>query len=122
MRYINVMRIILVPLLVGVAAFGQTGSRNERFNHVQWKLTLDQTAAAPGSTVLGRFEATIEPEWHVYSLTTPPGPIPTSIKTLESQAIDSVTIFEPPPVRRFDPNFNADTETYEGTQVFLAKI
>ena len=27
-----------------------------------------------------------------------------------------------PPVRKFDPNFNADTETYEGTQVFLARI
>jgi thiol:disulfide interchange protein len=122
MRYINVMRFVLVPLLVGVFAFGQTPSRNERFNHVQWKLTLDQTTAAPGATVLGRFEANIEPEWHVYSLTTPPGPIPTSIKTVESPAIESVTIFEPPPVRKFDPNFNADTETYEGTQVFLAKI
>ena len=32
------------------------------------------------------------------------------------------TIFEPPPIRKFDPSFNADTETYEGTQTFLARI
>src|SRR5207237_689528 len=33
-----------------------------------------------------------------------------------------VVIFEPPPIRKFDPNFNADTETYEGSQTFLARI
>src|SRR6202043_2412585 len=25
-------------------------------------------------------------------------------------------------IRKFDPSFNADTETYEGTQVFLARV
>src|SRR6202034_1109311 len=98
--------------------FGQ----REKFNHVQWKLTFDQASAAPGATVLGRLEATVEPEWHMYSLTTPPGPIPTTITSKDSAAVEKFTIFEPPPIRKFDPNFNADTETYEGTQVFLARI
>ena len=57
----------------------------------------------------------------MYSLTTPPGPIPTTIKTIDSPAVDQVTIFQPPPIRKFDPNFNADTETYEGTQTLLAR-
>jgi thiol:disulfide interchange protein len=58
----------------------------------------------------------------MYSLTTPPGPIPTTIKTGSNPAIASVIFFEPPPIRKFDANFQADTETYEGKQVFLARI
>jgi thiol:disulfide interchange protein DsbD len=100
------------------SVFAQT----EKFNHVQWTLKFDQPSAAPGATVLGHLEARIDPEWHMYSLTTPPGPIPTTIKLTDSAAVQQVTIFEPPPVRKFDPNFNADTETYEGTQTFLARI
>ncbi len=42
----------------------------------------------------------------MYSLTTPPGPIPTTITTDNSPAVDKFTIFEPPPIRKFDPNFN----------------
>ena len=110
----------LLPL-IGLAASLAYG-QSEKFNHVQWKLTLDQSSAAPGATVLGRLDAVVDPEWHMYSLTTPPGPIPTTIKTDNSPAVDRFTIFEPPPIRKFDPNFNADTETYEGSQTFLARI
>jgi thiol:disulfide interchange protein DsbD len=109
----------LLPLLLCAAgAFGQT----EKFNHVQWTLQFDQPSAAPGATVLGRLEARVDPEWHMYSLTTPPGPIPTTIKLTDSSAVAQLTLFEPPPVRKLDPNFNADTETYEGAQTFLARI
>jgi thiol:disulfide interchange protein len=109
-----------LPLILFLASpvFGQS----EKFNHVQWKLTVDSSLAAPGAMVAGRLEATVDPEWHMYSLTTPPGPIPTTIETSDSPSVDQFTIFEPPPVRKFDPNFNADTETYEGTQTFLARI
>jgi thiol:disulfide interchange protein len=112
------MRRFLLLLLIAISAFGQS----EKFNHVQWNLTLDQASAAPGATVLGRLKATVDPEWHMYSLTTPPGPIPTTIKTVNSPAVEKFTIFQPPAVRKFDPNFNADTETYEGSQTFLARI
>ena len=112
------MRRIFLFLALSFSAFAQS----EKFNHVQWKLTFDQAAAAPGATIAGRLEAIVDPEWHMYSLTTPPGPIATTIEAVDSPAIGRVTIFEPPPVRKFDPNFNADTETYEGTQVFLARI
>ena len=110
-------RLALLLTFAGIA-FGQS----EKFNHAQWKLTLPQTSAAPGSTILGRLDATVEPEWHMYSFTTPPGPIPTSIETKDSPAIEKFTIFEPPPVRKFDANFKADTETYEGAQTFYARI
>jgi thiol:disulfide interchange protein len=112
------MRRLLLLIALATVAFGQS----EKFNHVQWKLTLDQSVA-PGATVIGHLEATVDPEWHMYSLTTPPGgPIPTTITTDNSPSIDKFTIFEPPPVRKLDPGFGVDTETYEGSQTFLARI
>ena len=103
-------------LLLAASAFAESE------NHVQWTMTVDQPTAAPGSTVLAHLEARIDEGWHMYSLTTPPGPIPTTIKTVNGAAVASVTFFEPPPVRKYDENFKADTETYEGTQTFLARI
>jgi thiol:disulfide interchange protein DsbD len=112
------MRRLFVLLLLAAGAFGQS----ESFNHVHWTMAIDQATAAPGATVLAKLTATVDPDWHMYSLTTPPGPIPTTIKTTMADAVEKVTFFEPPPVRKYDPNFQADTETYEGTQVFLARI
>lgn len=112
------MRRLFLLLAFAACAFGQS----ESFNHVHWTMTIEPAAAAPGSTVLAKLTATVDPEWHMYSLTTPPGPIPTTIKPTKDDAIGSVTFFEPPPVKKFDPNFQAETETYEGTQVFLARI
>jgi thiol:disulfide interchange protein len=112
------MRALLLFVISGASLFAQS----EKFNHVQWTLTIDAPSVAPGGSVIGKLKAEIDPEWHMYSLTTPPGPIPTTIKNIDSPAVDRVTIFEPPPVRKFDPNFNAETETYEGSQTFLARI
>ncbi len=85
-------------------------------------MTLDSPSATPGATVLAHLEATVDDGWHMYSLSTPPGPIPTTIATIDGAAIANVTFFEPPPIRKYDPNFQADTETYEGKQIFLARI
>jgi thiol:disulfide interchange protein len=112
------MRVLVLAVLCGLSVFGQT----ENFNHVQWTFTLDQAAAAPGQTVTAKLRAEIDPEWHMYSLSTPPGPIPTTIKIINSPAVAAFTIFQPAPTRKFDPNFKVDTETYEGGQTFLARI
>jgi thiol:disulfide interchange protein len=112
------MRALVLAAVCSLTVFGQI----EKFDHVQWTMTLDQTAAAPGQTVTAKLHAQIDPEWHMYSLSTPPGPNPTTIKIIDSPAVAGFTIFEPAPVRKFDPNFNAETETYEGSQTFLARI
>src|SRR5579862_5090441 len=115
------MRRLLLPLLVVCCALAQSAyAQDPKFNHAQWKLTFDQASAAPGATVVGKLEATIDPEWHMYSLTTPAGPIPTTITLKDSPAVERFTIFEPKPVLKFDPSLKTDTETYEGTQVFYA--
>ncbi len=114
------MRRLFLLLCLAIPAFAQGTA--EKFNHVQWTATANPAEAAPGGTVLVRLDANIDTEWHMYSLTTPPGPIPTTIRLVDGAAIEKVTYFQPPAVTKFDPNFNANTETYEGRQVFLAKV
>jgi len=90
---------------------------------VQWSLVPEKATVAPGGTVLARLTATLEPGWHLYSPTTPKGgPIPTSLGLAESPAVASVHVYEPKPERRFDPNFQLDTETFEKEVVFLLAI
>ena len=91
-------------------------------DHVKWSLEITPQAAPPGAKVLGHLTAKIDPGWHLYSLSTPPGPIPTTIKVASQPAIERFRILQPKPVRKFDPNFNADTETYEGQAVFLLEL
>src|SRR5262249_34905738 len=50
------------------------------------------------------------------------GPIVTSISLEDNPAIASYKLFEPKPVRKSDPNFGIDTETYEGKAEFLFQV
>jgi thiol:disulfide interchange protein len=90
-------------------------------NNVQWSLALDPAAAAAGSKVLARLEGRIDPDWHVYSMTSA-GAIPTTIKLDANAAVEKVRVFQAPPKKAYDPNFQLDTETYEGSAVFLLEL
>ena len=90
-------------------------------HNVQWSLSLEPAAAAPGSLVLARLEARIDPGWHVYSMTSA-GAIPTSVKLAANAAVEKVRLFQAPPKKAYDPNFQLDTETYEGSAVFLLEL
>jgi len=114
-------RMSILLLFLALSATG-VSAQSEKFNHVKWTMTVDQASARPGGTILAKLQAEIDPGWHMYSLTTPPGPIPTTIKLVDDSTVEQFTVFEPPPIRKFDPNFNAETETYEGSQTFLARI
>jgi thiol:disulfide interchange protein len=88
---------------------------------VQW--TLGGGKTAPGGKAYLELKATIQPGWHLYSPTTPPGgPIITKIEVAESPAIASYTVYRPEPVRKLDPNFQIETETYTGTANFLLEL
>lgn len=80
---------------------------------VQWALTFDAKSAAPGSHVLAKFTGTIQPGWHVYSMTTPPGgPNPTTAGIAPNPAIAGFKIYQPKPVSKLDPSFGIQTETF----------
>ena len=90
-------------------------------NNVKWSLSLEPRAAAPGSKVLARLEGQIDPGWHLYS-TTSAGAIPTTIKVAANAAVEKIRVFPAPPKKAYDPNFQLDTETYEGSAVFLLEL
>ena len=90
---------------------------------MQWTLAFDSKAAPPGSHVLARFTGTIQPHWHVYSMTTPPGgPNPTTARIADNPAVAGFKIYQPAPVRKLDPSFGIDTETFAEQYVLLFDI
>jgi thiol:disulfide interchange protein DsbD len=95
------------------ACFGQP------LDPVQWSLRSDLLRVRPGDSISLRLTATIEPGWHLYSLTTPKGgPIPTTA-TLRAGALQKAVFYQPAPDRRFDQNFNLDTETFANQAALL---
>jgi thiol:disulfide interchange protein DsbD len=110
-------RVLLTLLLAAASGF------SEKLDPAKWSLALQPAAAAPGSKILAKLQAKIEPGWHLYSLTTPAGgPIRTTVRLDNNAAVASFRVFEPQPKRAFDPNFNLDTETYEDQPAFLIEI
>jgi thiol:disulfide interchange protein DsbD len=90
---------------------------------VQWALTFDSKSAAPGSHVLAKFTGTIQPHWHVYSMTTPPGgPNPTTASIADNPAVAGFKIYQAKPVRKLDPSFGIDTETFSDQYQLLFDI
>jgi hypothetical protein len=90
-------------------------------NNVNWSLTLGPATAAPGSKVVARLEGKIDPGWHLYSMTTAAA-IPTTVKVAANAAVDKVRVFQAPPKKSYDPNFQMETETYEGSAVFVLEL
>ena len=90
---------------------------------VQWTLSFDSKSVRPGEHVLAKFEAKVDSPYHVYSLTTPKGgPNPTTVSIADNPAVAGFKVYEPKPERKFDPNFQLDTETYESEVAVLIDI
>jgi thiol:disulfide interchange protein DsbD len=110
--------LLLIGLLPAVAAAKE--------DPVQWTLGAAPGGGgkvAPGAKAYLELKATIQPGWHLYSPTTPPGgPIITKIEVAESPAVASYTVYRPEPMRKLDPNFQIQTETYTGTANFLLEL
>jgi len=92
---------------------------------VRWTLAPAGGTAvvAPGGVAYFELKATVDPGWHLYSPTTPPGgPIITKIQVTPNPLFKEAQIYRPQPVRKLDPNFQVDTETYTGEAVFIAAV
>jgi thiol:disulfide interchange protein len=92
-----------------------------REDPVQWTLQPIKgfERVKPGAAAWLELTATIQPGWHLYSPTTPPGgPIPTKIELTPNAAVTGAKVWRQQPVRRLDPNFNIDTETYADSAIF----
>jgi thiol:disulfide interchange protein len=108
---------LLLPLTL--CAFSLSAAKEDP---VQWTLNPATGSAQvlPGDKAHFELKASIQPGWHLYSPTTPPGgPIITKIKLKDNPAILSYNVFRPQPVRKIDPNFQLETETYTNAVTFL---
>jgi thiol:disulfide interchange protein DsbD len=106
---------IVSLLLVAGCAFAQQDQ------HVEWSLALEPGSAPPGAKVLARLTGIIDPGWHLYSMSTPAA-TPLTILLADNPVVERYRALQPPPKRTFDPNFNSDTETYEGQVAFLLEL
>ncbi len=98
---------------------------NAKEDPVRWSLAPanGESVVSPGGLAYFELKATVDPGWHLYSPTTlPGGPIITKIQVNPNSLLKSAQIYRPPPVRKLDPNFQIDTETYTGEAVFLAEV
>ena len=109
----------LLASLAGADVWAQTASRKAPIDPVQWSLELQPATSAPGERVAGRLTARIEAGWHLYSSTTGVRQIATRITLDENPAVAEWKVYQPQPVVQFDPNFQQDSELYEGEAVFL---
>jgi thiol:disulfide interchange protein len=109
------------PLAICFLALASVAGAAE--DPVQWTLTFDAKTAAPGSHLLAKLTGTIQEHWHVYSMTTPPGgPNPTTASIVDNPAVAGFKIYQAKPVRKLDPSFGIDTETFAGQYVLLFDI
>jgi len=119
-KFPRVTSLWLAPLALLI--LGGTSLCSAKEDPVQWTMAPVNHAAevSPGGQAYFELKATLEPGWHLYSPTTPPGgPIITKIQVADSPAIASYNVYRPQPVRKLDPNFGIDTETYVGSAAFL---
>ncbi len=58
----------------------------------------------------------------MYSLSTPQGPIPTTIRLLDVPAVAGFQVYQPRPNITFDPNFKLNTEFFEKEVTFLLLV
>jgi thiol:disulfide interchange protein DsbD len=112
-------------LALAVLVFGLPVVLQAKEDPVLWTLAPagGKTVVAPGGSAYFELKATVDPGWHLYSPTTPPGgPIITKIQIAPNALLKNARIYRPQPVRKLDPNFQIDTETYSGEAVFIAEV
>jgi thiol:disulfide interchange protein len=107
--------------ILGFILAGWTCAWAQGSGHVAWVLSSDPAIVRPGGRVVLRIAGQIDPGWHLYSASTPSG-IPTSFQLEPQRSFAAVRLLQPPPKRAYDPNFQADTETYQGQVTFLLDV
>jgi thiol:disulfide interchange protein DsbD len=107
----------IATILAGGSAYAQG------LDPVKWTLAAPVSNVKPGGSIPLKLTATLEPGWHLYAPSTPPGgPIPTTLKLLENPLVENFTVQEPTPERKFDENFKVDVEWYQEEVTFTVPL
>src|SRR5436190_881176 len=106
-------------IFCALALFAALAGMGLAQNPVKWSMSVEPAAAAPGSKILARASATIEPGWHLYGLSTPPPSPATRLKLADKALYTPGAVYYREPKRVFDKNFNIETQSYEEKAEFL---
>ena len=113
-------------VLIALFAFSLVDTFAQDLNPIRWSIQKENSASAvkAGDKFNVQVIAAIDEGWHLYSLDQPAGgPIPTRISVPEDQKFKLEGDIESPlPQVLFDPNFNMDTQFYEGEAVFKLPV
>ena len=105
-----------VVILLALLALGFA---QETLSPAKWSAKVDPQQLAPGSKGAMKITVALDPDWHLYSLTQPPPPRGLRLKLEDSPVFTQAgDPSEPTPKVQFDPNFQIDTKSFEGTVTF----
>jgi thiol:disulfide interchange protein len=91
----------------------------QKLDPIHWTLTAAPETAARAALTL---DATMDEGWHLYSMTTPAPPKKTTAKLNEGSIGELVELYQQTPVRKLDPNFGSETETYDRSARFVLMV
>jgi len=103
--------------IAGLVMWLTVAAYSQRLYPAQWTLSSAVEVAKPGATIPLKLTATIQPGWHLYSLTIPEDKLPTTVK-IENPAVESYTVYQPKPETKYDSILEFNAETYEKEVVF----
>lgn len=91
---------------------------------VTWTAKGPRSSVSAGQKFTVGVAARISSGWHIYSITQPPGgPVKTTIALRPGQPFRlSGPVVGPTPHKSYDPNFQMNVETYEGSAAFTLPI
>ncbi|MBM3459280.1 MAG: hypothetical protein FJX77_12190, partial [Armatimonadetes bacterium] len=109
------LRWLLLMFLLGTAAPSAQAQ-----GKAAWKARLIPADVRVGEQAQVVVEATIEPGWHIYSLTPiSPGPRPIKLELDSSSSLkESGNPVQPPPHKKFDEGFKKEIEEFSGAVAF----
>lgn len=89
-----------------------------------WTVAASRAEARRGEVVTVLVRATIQEGWHLYSMTTPAGgPKPTVFALERTPGVEPAgRAMQPAPARKFDENFQIDTEQFAGEVEFAVPV
>src|SRR5258708_4493155 len=88
---------------------------------VKWSYAAKKTGVNEATVY---FKASIEPEWHIYSLNVGDGgPIKTSFTFTSSKDFTlNGKVMEPTPIKKFEQSFKMEVSYFENAVIFQQKI
>src|SRR6185369_10701289 len=110
-------------LLTLLSLFLVSNALGQRSNPVTWSARVEPAKVKADGKAKVRVSAQIQAGWHLYSLTQGEPLIATKVTVTDDANFKSAgAASQPKPKVAYDPNFQLDTQTFEGEVAFTAPI